>query len=295
MSTSIPLGSPTAVFDAFFQATRSLASCLFRRWQRPKTPLRTLCVVAFDFLARADGKRLGREQRNALSCLLDLGALMNDHFDQHRFCKAAYRQLRERLAADRTARAVYRVYFRELRAVERDRPRLRCPSPEGILKESSDYRERVVRLSLSALAAIALGQSSGGLIRDRRDPSANDTCHSPLVALVMLIQICDDLLDWRRDWRAGLPSFATAALLQSARQSPGEADFARVRTSVETAAATYLAAVSGEKGAFRPFVPCAYTVFLLVKLLSRLTLRGRAKQKAFGVAGLEVLPAGPRC
>jgi hypothetical protein len=207
-----------------------------------------------------------------------LGALINDHFDQHRFCIRSYRKLRKRLAANETARTVYLGYFRELRRAERNRPRLRIACREGIPQAVADYRESVVRISLSALAAIAFGQPSGGTRVDSRKSRAEEACLSRLFGLVMLIQICDDLRDWRGDWRAGLPTFATAELLQCAGQAAGgAADFARVRANVEKAAANYLAAASKQKGAFWPFVPCAYAVFLLVKLLGNLALRAPRK------------------
>ena len=120
-----PIGLSNMILNTFFRAVGSVVSGFCRRRRdRPGTSLRTLCVAAFDFTARADGQRLGPEKRRALNSLLDLGALINDHFDEHRFCKCSYRRLRRQLAADKIARAVYRVYFRRLRRVERNRPRL---------------------------------------------------------------------------------------------------------------------------------------------------------------------------
>ncbi len=251
------------VLDTFLRVASSMASCLFwHRPERPGTALRTLCVVAFDFLARAGGQRLGREHRRALSCLLDLGALVNDHFDQQRFCKGSYRKLRKQLAANETVRTVYRAYFRALRQAERNRPRLWLPCREGIPKEAADYRETVVRISLSALAAIAFSQPGGDARDDSRNSPAEEACLSRLFGLVMLIQICDDLLDWRRDWRAGLPTFATAELLECAGQAAGGGtDFGRIRANVETAAATYLAADSQRQCAFWPFAPACTPSF----------------------------------
>ena len=56
------------------------------------------------------------------------------------------------------------------------------------------------------------------------------------------------------DWRAGLPTFATAELLECAGQAKGgRTDFRRVRANVATVAATYLAAASKRKCAFWPF------------------------------------------
>jgi hypothetical protein len=198
-----------------------------------------LCVAAFDFAAPTEGHRLDREKRRALSCLLDLGALINDHFDQHRFCKRSYRGLRKQLAANGTARNAYRAYFRQLRQAERSRPRLRFPRREGILKNVADYRENVARLSLSALAAIAF---------DR--PCTLTGCPH-LFALVMLIQICDDILDWRKDWSAGLPTFVTAELLLEAGQRKEDgAEFRQARKNITTAAAAYLAASPRRRCAF---------------------------------------------
>jgi hypothetical protein len=152
------------ILDTFLHVFRSLASCCYwHREELPRTALRLLCIVAFDFMSRKAGRRLGREERRALSCLLDLGALINDHFDQHRFCKCSYRKLRKQLSADKTVSAVYNAYFRDLRQAERNRPRLWLLSREKILKEAVDYRETIVRISLSAMAAIAFGQPKGNL------------------------------------------------------------------------------------------------------------------------------------
>ena len=106
---------------------------------------------------------MGPEERRALSCLLDLGALINDHFDQHRFCNDSYRKLRKQLAANETVRTVYRAYFRELRRAERNRPRLAASmSRQGFRRKPPTIGKTVVRISLSALAAIAFGQPNGG-------------------------------------------------------------------------------------------------------------------------------------
>ena len=285
------------VLRTFLDVIISVGSGFLRhRRERPGTLLRTLCVVAFDFMARTGGRRLGSEERRALSCLLDLGALVNDHFDQRCFCKCSYRKLRKRLSGNESVRAVYRAYFRELCQAERNRPRLCLPRRDDVPKESADYRERVVRISLSALAAVAFGQPNGDDLEDRRTSSAQDACLPQVFALVMLIQICDDLFDWRRDWRAGLPTLATAELLRCAGQAEGGGpDFGYVRARVETAAAKYLAAASKRKSAFWPFVPCAYAAFFLVKLLSNVALRGRARREAADNAGFGVLQVNPRC
>ena len=303
------------VFVTLFHAVASVLSGFCRRRrEKPGTPLRTLCVAAFDFTARADRQQLGPEKRRALNCLLDLGALINDHFDQHGFCKRTYRRLRKQLAADETARAVYRDYFRRLRRVERNRPHLQLPcraslagvqellpspvSGEGpgvradrrktprlyldsrLREEVADYREAVVRLSLSALAAIALGPPNRANLDGTRPPAAKDACLPHLFALVMLLQICDDLLDWRNDWRTHLPSFVTAALLRCQEPAEGRgADLGSVRANIDTAATAYLAAMPRWNRALWPFALCTYAVFLLVKLLGGLALWGMRCRK----------------
>jgi hypothetical protein len=255
-------GLDNMVLVTFFRAAASVLSGFCRpRREQPGTPLRTLCVAAFDFTARADGQRLGLEKRRALNSVLDLGALINDHFDEHRFCKRAYRRLRRQLAGDETARAVYRDYFRRLRRIERNRPRLRLPCQANILKQVAGYREDVVQLSLSALAAIALG------------PPAKDACLPHLFSLVMLLQISDDLLDWRSDWRKRLPSFVTAALLQCQEPAEGRsADLRPLHANIAAAATTYLAAMPKLHGPLWPFALCTYAAFFLVKLLRKLAL-----------------------
>jgi hypothetical protein len=269
------------VLATFVKAARSVASCLLQpKRERPKTLLRSLCIAAFDFAARVQGQRLGREKRKTLARLLDLGALINDHFDQHQFHDRSYRRLRKLLTTDANLRALYLAYFRELRRAERNRPQLRMPSQPGLLDRTAQYREDVVRLSLSALAAIAIDPSSRADFNDPRQLAAEDPCLPYLFALVMLLQLCDDLIDWRNDWRDRLPSFATAALLQSEQQADGRgADFAQVRADMQRTAAAYLAAMPKRKSVYWPFAFCTHAVVLLVRPLSIFATRGMQPRK----------------
>jgi hypothetical protein len=263
----------TLPFRVFFHAVASTASCLFQRQREcPRTILRSLCVAAFDCAARAGGQPLRPEQHKAMACLLDLGALINDHFDQHHFCKNSYRKLRRLIAVNTTTIAIYRVYFRELRLAERNRPRLQLSCHCRILQEIADYRESVVRLSLSALAAIAFDSKNAIKAEKTQKQAANEACLPHLFALAMLIQICDDLLDWRRDWLSGIPSFVTAELLQCDGATDRDAS-RRIRRNIETAAAAYLAAIPKRRTVFWPFLPCAYAAFFLVKLFGIFTMR----------------------
>lgn len=261
-------------FTAAGQAAASLACSLFRRGrERPGTLLRCLCVATFDFAARAEGRSLDREKREALGCLLDLGALVNDHFDQGQIRKNAYRELRRRLAVDVGSRAVFREYFRRVRQTERNRPKLRIAYSENLFEEVVRYREQVVRLSLSALTAIAFGRpeaADGDWGRHFPDAGA---CPANLFAFVMLIQICDDLWDWREDLEAGLPTFVTAAILLNANQTEeyGRENW-RASERLEIAAAKYRNANSKQRG-FDPLDTCRHAAFLFVKLLCRIVLR----------------------
>ena len=138
--------------------------------------------------------------------------------------------------------------------------------PGKPLKDVADYREDVVRISLSALAAIALGRPNRPDVDDTRPPAAKDACLPHLFPLVMLLQVCDDLLDWRNDWRSRLPSFVTAALLQCQERAEGRAaDLGPVRTNIDAAATTYLAALPKRNRTFWPFTLCTYAVLLLAK------------------------------
>jgi hypothetical protein len=269
------------IFNTFSHAVGSVISCLLQpRQERPKTVLRSLCVAAFDFAAWANGQPLGRDKRRTLGRFLDLGALINDHFDQHRFQKQSYRRLRKLLAADKDARAAYRAYFRALRRVERNRPPLRLSGQSRILEPVAAYREDVVRLSLGVPAAIAFGPPDRADFPAARPPAAEDPRLPHLFALAMLFQIGDDLLDWRADWRARLPSFATAALLQSElRAESGSADLAQVRADIQRIAARYLAAAPAGERTYWPLVLSTYVVWLLVKPLSMFAVHGMHRWK----------------
>src|SRR5688572_16354762 len=67
-------------------AVSSLFSCIpLSLARRPQTPLRLLCIGAFDYVARLRGRSLDTAARTALACACDLGALRNDFYDQGTF------------------------------------------------------------------------------------------------------------------------------------------------------------------------------------------------------------------
>lgn len=189
-------------------AAGSLLTCaplLFAR--RPQTTLRVLCIGAFEYLARLGGRRLDRKARRALACACDFGALRNDFYDQGNLDRHSYRDLRRRLSALVPQTATHR-YIRALRSAERGRPIF---GPKGFSEPAAvvAYRVRVLELSLSWLQVI-----SRRLIKPRVFQS--------LVALVGLVQLVDDVIDWKDDCASRRPTYVTALLRewrQPSRQS----------------------------------------------------------------------------
>jgi hypothetical protein len=140
----------------------------------------------------------------ALACACDLGALRNDFYDQGTFDRGFYRELRHdlrRLAPETATQG----YIRDLRETERGRP----PFGRGAFSEPAavvQYRLRVLEVSLAWLQVIS-----------RR--SMEPRVFQALVALVGLIQVVDDLLDWKDDWACRRPTYVTAFLNDSSRSS----------------------------------------------------------------------------
>jgi hypothetical protein len=167
--------------------------------RRPRTPLRVLCISAFEYLARLNGRKLDRSARTALGYACDFGALRNDFYDQREFNRSFYRQLRCRLRHMAPQAATLR-YIRDLRQVERDRP---ACGPDGFSEPRAvvKYRTRVLEVSLLWLQAIS---------RRSLDPRV----FQAVVALVGLVQLVDDLLDWKDDWACRRPTYVTAFLRQ---------------------------------------------------------------------------------
>lgn len=192
-----------AVRHAISSFLRGLPLFLARR---PRTPLRVLCIMAFDLLHRlGHAAPLARDRIRTLAALLDFGACANAVFDNKNCCRHEYH---------RTLRLLEEVgigpeaaeYLRRLRDLEAVRP-----SPGGDdrrLREVARYREDVVRLSLGMVAAIAEGRPS--LHESIRATGCQGDLNL-LFRIVMLCQIIDDVLDYRRDLSGGLPSFLTAA------------------------------------------------------------------------------------
>ena len=165
---------------------------------RPKTPLRVFCIAAFEYLARLRGGTLGRRRRLAIAHACDFGALRDDYYDHHRLDATEYRSLRAKLRPMAPEPATSR-YIKHLRQAERSRPILSASTP-GVADAVIAYRTLVLDLSLRWLQEIS------GL-------NVESVKFHVLLNLVGLMQIADDLLDWKDDQAVRRPSYVTAFLL----------------------------------------------------------------------------------
>jgi hypothetical protein len=172
---------------------------------RPKTPLRVLCIMAFDALHMLrHAKPLSLIQLRLLAALLDFGACANAAFDRKAYYRHECRLTLQLLEAGGICSSVVE-YLRRLRDLESRRP-----LPGGDywqFQKVALYREFVVRLSLGMVATTAHGNQ-------RLDEGIRATCCDAdlkiLFRIVMQCQIIDDVLDYTDDVSAGLPSFLTA-------------------------------------------------------------------------------------
>jgi hypothetical protein len=169
---------------------------------RPRTPLRVFCIAAFEYLARLGGGTLGRRRRLALAHACDFGSLRDEYYDEQKLDLTEYRSLRSALRRIAPEAGTFR-YIQELRKAERGRPILSASAP-GLANAIIGYRASVIDLSLRWLQVIS------GLAVERA------RFHS-LVSLVCLMQLADDLLDWKDDQAGRCPSYVTAFLLEQPR------------------------------------------------------------------------------
>jgi hypothetical protein len=172
---------------------------------RPGTPLRVLCIVAFDTLhVLRHGKRLSAPAVNRLAALLDFGACANAAFDHKDGCRPGRCAARQLLEGAGIGSSVAE-YLRRLGNLEGGRPR-----PGGDRRQFAvvrRYREAVVRLSLGMVATVAGGSRCLDEAIEATDGGGDLNL---LYRIVMQCQIIDDVLDYVQDRSAGLPSFLTA-------------------------------------------------------------------------------------
>lgn len=174
---------------------------------RPRTPLRVLCVMAFDTLYRLrNSMRMPAGKLVMLSSLLDCGGCVNAFYDKKSFCRKEYGTTR-RLLQDAGLGELVDEYLGRLEKLEGERP-----SIGGDYRQHGQvqlYREAVVRLSLGSVAATAFEAASvgEGVRAINRDHDLEI-----LFRIVMQCQIIDDVLDFREDACRGLPSFLTSTI-----------------------------------------------------------------------------------
>jgi hypothetical protein len=172
----------------------------------PRTPLRVLCVIALDTVhVLRHARPLPRRRCRQLAMFLDFQACTNAVWDGKDLCASEYRALRQGL--ERAGLGAWITeYLSRIRELE-----MRRPAVGGDARRFDDvraYREAVVRLSLGTVAAIALNANS---LEEGIRATYCDNDLAALFRMAMQCQIIDDVIDYRRDVSAGLPSFLTAS------------------------------------------------------------------------------------
>jgi hypothetical protein len=173
---------------------------------RPRTPLRVLCVMAFDALHQLRySKPLPVATHRVLAALLDFGACTNAIFDDKAYCRKEL-ELTRQILDEAGLHSMVEEVLRRLSDLEGRRP-----SPFGDdrqFHEARSYREAVARLWLGTVAATAAGSRC---LEEGILATYADDVLELLFRIVMQCQIIDDVLDYSRDASAGLPSFLTAS------------------------------------------------------------------------------------
>jgi hypothetical protein len=172
----------------------------------PRTPLRVLCIIALDTVhALRNGRPLPRSRCKQLAAFLDFQACTNAVWDGKDLCEPEYRALRRQLESIGLGVWITE-YLSRLRELE-----TRRPSIGGDLQRFNDvrsYREAVARLSLATVTAIALNAEC---LDEGIRATYCDSDVATLFRMAMQCQIIDDVIDYRKDLSAGLPSFLTAS------------------------------------------------------------------------------------
>ena len=173
----------------------------------PRTPLRVLCIIALDTLhVLRYARPLSKEKRNELATFLDFQACMNAAWDRKDLCAVEYQGLRQRLE-NAGLRLWIDEYVTLLRELETRRPPI--GGDHRRFEEVRLYREAVARLSLGTITAIALNAAR---LEDAIRATHCDRDVTTLFRMAMQCQVIDDLVDYKKDLSAGLPSFLTASV-----------------------------------------------------------------------------------
>lgn len=192
-----------SILIAVRSIVRGLSLCMSAR---PKTPLRVLCITAFDTLhILRNAKPLPMRKLRVLAALLDFGACANAAFDNKKCCRHEWGDTLQ-LLEEAGLRSSVAEYLRRLRDLECKRP---LPGGDSRQFERvGSYREAVVRLSLGTVATAA---DCTCCLDEVIRATYCDADLSILFRIAMLCQIIDDVLDYTEDMSAGLPSFLTAS------------------------------------------------------------------------------------
>ena len=162
--------------------------------EKPKTPIRWLCLRAFSYLAEVESRSLDGERLDQLCRAMEFGIFLNRCFDgKGSFSLGRYRELRRPLDVGFT-----RDYLRGLKRLEARQPAVQN------WKAVFQYRRDVLRVSLGYLFNL-----SGLRQRD------------VLLPICSMVQLVDDVLDQKTDKELGLPTFVTA-------DGPSAAELARL-------------------------------------------------------------------
>lgn len=172
---------------------------------RPGTPLRVLCLMAFDTVhVLRTSQRITVQKIRELAALLDFGAYANDYYDGKQFSFEKY-QMTRRLLKAHDSELVVREYLHCLRELEKQRPATGGDDRRHF--QAQLYREAVVRLSLGMLAAASLEEMT---VEEGIEATHQAADLELLYRIVMLCQVIDDVIDYRQDADAGLPGLMTS-------------------------------------------------------------------------------------
>ncbi len=172
----------------------------------PGTPLRVLCIIAFDLVfSLRNARGLSKRCISNLALFLDFGACLNAAMDGKRFCPAEFRKLQGSLENARLGHTA-NDYLRSIQQLELKRP---VAFRDHLQSEDTlRYRENIVGLNLTFLALLSL--ECGSLEQCLKATHADHDL-SLLFRIVMQCQIIDDVFDYSKDVRQRLPGFLTAS------------------------------------------------------------------------------------
>lgn len=175
----------------------------------PRTPLRVLCIIALDTLhVLRYSQPLSLPRIRELALLLDFQACTNAAWDHKDFCESEYQTIRRQLENAGLGLWIDE-YLSRLRELESRRPSV--GGDHRRFDEVRSYREAVARLSLATVTAVAL---NAACLEEAIQATRSDRNLETLFQIAMQCQVIDDVLDYREDLAAGLPSFLTACASQ---------------------------------------------------------------------------------